>query len=83
MRFAVVMHRLKILAGHLSPPGAAAGGTRDVGAAECGSAGGSGPQDVVVVHGRRTAIGKAKRGAFKVTNEPAAGSPARGEGRKY
>uniref|UniRef100_A0AAQ4REA3 Acetyl-CoA acyltransferase 1 n=1 Tax=Gasterosteus aculeatus aculeatus TaxID=481459 RepID=A0AAQ4REA3_GASAC len=61
------MHRLKILAGHLSPPGAAAGGTRDVGAAECGSAGGSGPQDVVVVHGRRTAIGKAKRGAFKDT----------------
>ncbi|XP_037327972.2 3-ketoacyl-CoA thiolase, peroxisomal [Pungitius pungitius] len=60
------MHRLQILAGHLSPPGAP-GKARDVGAAECGSAGGSSPQDVVVVHGRRTAIGKAKRGAFKDT----------------
>ncbi|KAM6941466.1 3-ketoacyl-CoA thiolase, peroxisomal [Lycodopsis pacificus] len=46
------MHRIKIISGHLS---------------ECRSAGSSSAEDVVVVHGRRTAIGKAKRGAFKVT----------------
>ncbi|XP_075947813.1 3-ketoacyl-CoA thiolase, peroxisomal [Anarhichas minor] len=46
------MHRIKIISGHLS---------------ECRSAGSSSLEDVVVVHGRRTAIGKAKRGAFKVT----------------
>ncbi|KAK9540774.1 hypothetical protein VZT92_003204 [Zoarces viviparus] len=46
------MHRIKIISGHLS---------------ECRSAASSSPEDVVVVHGRRTAIGKAKRGAFKAT----------------
>ncbi|KAM8878143.1 LOW QUALITY PROTEIN: 3-ketoacyl-CoA thiolase, peroxisomal [Spinachia spinachia] len=56
------MQRLKVLAGHLSPPHVG-----QVGGAQCGSAGGSSPQDVVVVHGRRTAIAKAKRGGFKDT----------------
>ena len=60
------MQRLKIISGHLSPGGSSGSRLR---AAECRSAagvsGGSG-EDVVVVHGRRTAIGKAKRGAFKV-----------------
>ncbi|XP_068582659.1 3-ketoacyl-CoA thiolase B, peroxisomal-like [Cebidichthys violaceus] len=60
------MHRLKIISGHLSTSGSS-GCTRDLGATECGSAGSSSPEDVVVVHGRRTAIGKAKRGAFKDT----------------
>uniref|UniRef100_A0A3Q3L170 Acetyl-CoA acyltransferase 1 n=1 Tax=Labrus bergylta TaxID=56723 RepID=A0A3Q3L170_9LABR len=60
------MHRLKIISGHLSPRGSAEL-RRDVWRSECGSAGSSSPDDVVVVHGRRTAIGKAKRGAFKDT----------------
>ncbi|XP_072240147.1 3-ketoacyl-CoA thiolase, peroxisomal [Leuresthes tenuis] len=61
------MQRLKIISGHLCPGGSSDSRLR---AAECRSAagvsGGSG-EDVVVVHGRRTAIGKAKRGAFKDT----------------
>ncbi|KAM4583666.1 3-ketoacyl-CoA thiolase, peroxisomal [Odontesthes bonariensis] len=61
------MQRLKIISGHLRPGGSSGSRLR---AAECSSAaevsGGSG-EDVVVVHGRRTAIGKAKRGAFKDT----------------
>ncbi|KAM8772171.1 3-ketoacyl-CoA thiolase B, peroxisomal-like isoform 2-T2 [Acanthopagrus schlegelii] len=57
------MHRLKVISGHLSPAY-----RRDLGRAECGAAArSSSPEDVVVVHGRRTAIGKAKRGAFKDT----------------
>ncbi|XP_056264946.1 3-ketoacyl-CoA thiolase, peroxisomal [Pseudoliparis swirei] len=60
------MHRLKVISGHLSSSGSPRY-TRDVRRTECGSAPGSSPQDVVVVHGRRTAIGKAKRGAFKDT----------------
>ncbi|TNN27026.1 3-ketoacyl-CoA thiolase B, peroxisomal [Liparis tanakae] len=60
------MHRLQIISGHLSPSGSPRY-SRDVRRTECGSAPGSSPQDVVVVHGRRTAIGKAKRGAFKDT----------------
>ncbi|XP_020515459.2 3-ketoacyl-CoA thiolase, peroxisomal [Labrus bergylta] len=67
------MHRLKVISGHLSPRGSAEL-RRDVWRSECGSAGSSSPagsssspDDVVVVHGRRTAIGKAKRGAFKDT----------------
>ncbi|XP_070711679.1 3-ketoacyl-CoA thiolase, peroxisomal [Pempheris klunzingeri] len=63
------MHRLKILSGHLSPSGSSGRG-RDLRRTECGSgpAAGGGPEDVVVVHGLRTAIGKAKRGAFKDTS---------------
>ncbi|XP_056266661.1 3-ketoacyl-CoA thiolase A, peroxisomal-like [Pseudoliparis swirei] len=60
------MHRLKVISGHLSSSGSPRY-TRDVRRTECGSAPGSSPQDVVVVHGPRTAIGKAKRGAFKDT----------------
>lgn len=58
------MHRLKVLSGHLSPRGSAEF-RRDVWSSNCGSGAGSSPEDVVVVHGRRTPIGKAKRGAFK------------------
>lgn len=60
------MHRLKIISGHLSSSGSPSC-TRDLRRTECGSAGSSSPEDVVVVHGRRTAIGRAKRGAFKDT----------------
>ncbi|KAK2918415.1 3-ketoacyl-CoA thiolase, peroxisomal [Channa argus] len=56
------MQRLKIISGHLSP-------RREVWSSDCGSvpAASSWSEDVVVVHGRRTAIGKAKRGSFKDT----------------
>ena len=62
------MFRLKILSGHLFPPS-------DHRAALCRSDCGSGtgaacnkePEDVVVVHGLRSAICRAKRGSFKVT----------------
>ncbi|TKS68804.1 3-ketoacyl-CoA thiolase B, peroxisomal [Collichthys lucidus] len=57
------MHRLKIISGHLSPSSGSSQDRRDLWRTECGS----GPEDVVVVHGLRTAIGKAKRGAFKDT----------------
>ncbi|XP_040891369.1 3-ketoacyl-CoA thiolase, peroxisomal [Toxotes jaculatrix] len=64
------MHRLKVISGHLAPSGSS-GYRRDLWRSECGSgsgsAGSSGPEDVVVVHGLRTAIGRAKRGAFKDT----------------
>lgn len=58
------MHRLKIISGHLSPSGSS-GDRRDLRGTACASAGTRSPEDVVVVHGRRTAIGKAKRGALK------------------
>ncbi|KAE8300653.1 3-ketoacyl-CoA thiolase B, peroxisomal [Larimichthys crocea] len=61
------MHRLKIISGHLSPSSGSSQDRRDLWRTECGSAGSRGPEDVVVVHGLRTAIGKAKRGAFKDT----------------
>ncbi|XP_033479808.2 3-ketoacyl-CoA thiolase, peroxisomal [Epinephelus lanceolatus] len=60
------MNRLQIISGHLCPSGSS-GLSRDVWRTECGSAGSSGPEDVLVVHGRRSAVGKAKRGAFKDT----------------
>lgn len=61
------MHRLKIISGHLSPAGSSED-RRDLRRTECGSAArSSSPEDVVVVHGLRTAIGKAKRGALKDT----------------
>lgn len=65
------MQRLKVISGHLCPPGARQQ-HRDLWRTECGSVGGSSPDDVVVVHGLRTAIGKAKRGAFKVKQPPPA-----------
>uniref|UniRef100_A0A8D0FWV6 Acetyl-CoA acyltransferase 1 n=1 Tax=Strix occidentalis caurina TaxID=311401 RepID=A0A8D0FWV6_STROC len=64
------LRRAQLVLGHLagSPPGPGAG----VRAAPCGSRAGvspraASPDDVVVVHGRRTAIGRAKRGGFKDT----------------
>uniref|UniRef100_A0A3P8U8E5 Acetyl-CoA acyltransferase 1 n=1 Tax=Amphiprion percula TaxID=161767 RepID=A0A3P8U8E5_AMPPE len=64
------MHRLKLISGHLCPGGSDEL-NRDLQRAECGSAaaasGRDSPDDVVVVHGRRTAIGRAKRGALKDT----------------
>lgn len=69
-----VMNRLKIVSGHLCPPAPGPGpgsGSSDSRAmlrgSPCGSAAPGCGEDVVVVHGRRTAIGRAKRGAFKVT----------------
>lgn len=59
------MQRLKVISGHLCPPGAREP-CRGLWRAQCSSAVGSSPEDVVVVHGRRTAIGRAKRGGFKV-----------------
>ncbi|XP_055010738.1 3-ketoacyl-CoA thiolase, peroxisomal isoform X3 [Boleophthalmus pectinirostris] len=64
------MHRLQVLSGHLRPPGQSPGPAADVSglrSSVCGAAGRDGPDDVVIVHGRRTAIGKAKRGSFKDT----------------
>ncbi|XP_074900658.1 3-ketoacyl-CoA thiolase, peroxisomal [Buteo buteo] len=62
--------RVQLVLGHLagSPPGTRTG----VRAAPCGSRAGvssrvASPDEVVVVHGRRTAIGRAKRGGFKDT----------------
>uniref|UniRef100_A0A3B4GFM4 Acetyl-CoA acyltransferase 1 n=1 Tax=Pundamilia nyererei TaxID=303518 RepID=A0A3B4GFM4_9CICH len=64
------MHRLKIISGHLRP-GGSSNFRRDLRRSDCDSATAassrSSPEDVVVVHGRRTAIGKAKRGGFKDT----------------
>uniref|UniRef100_A0A8C4U7C0 acetyl-CoA C-acetyltransferase n=1 Tax=Falco tinnunculus TaxID=100819 RepID=A0A8C4U7C0_FALTI len=64
------LRRVQLVLGHLapSPPGPGTG----LRAAPCGSRAGASPRaaspdDVVVVHGRRTAIGRAKRGAFKDT----------------
>lgn len=55
----VVMRRLKVISGHLARSGP---DRRDLRRTGCPAA----AEDVVVVHGRRTAIGKAKRGSFKV-----------------
>ncbi|CAL9701108.1 unnamed protein product [Knipowitschia caucasica] len=63
------MHRLQLISGHLSPPGLSPGPSADparVRSSVCRAEASSSPDDVVVVHGRRTALGKAKRGAFKV-----------------
>ncbi|KAG7217926.1 hypothetical protein INR49_010302 [Caranx melampygus] len=61
---------LKIISGHLCPPPSPDHRPvlrrADCGS-ESGSAGSRDPDDVVVVHGRRTAIGRAKRGSFKDT----------------
>ncbi|KAM4689189.1 3-ketoacyl-CoA thiolase, peroxisomal [Discoglossus pictus] len=54
------MHRVRVVLGHL--PGAAQGIR-----AESTAALGDRAQDIVIVHGRRTAICKAKRGGFKDT----------------
>ncbi|XP_061626143.1 3-ketoacyl-CoA thiolase, peroxisomal [Phyllopteryx taeniolatus] len=58
------MQRLKIISGHLCPSFSEEKWT--VWANEC-TAAVAGSDDVVVIHGLRTPIGKAKRGAFKDT----------------
>uniref|UniRef100_A0A3B5LXT6 Uncharacterized protein n=1 Tax=Xiphophorus couchianus TaxID=32473 RepID=A0A3B5LXT6_9TELE len=60
------MNRLKLISGHLSPGGSAAP-LPDLRSSDCGCAAPSPGDEVVVVHGRRTAIGKAKKGSFKDT----------------
>ncbi|XP_008421414.2 3-ketoacyl-CoA thiolase, peroxisomal [Poecilia reticulata] len=60
------MNRLKLISGHLSPGGSAAP-LPDLRSSDCGCAAPSPEDEVVVVHGRRTAIGKAKKGSFKDT----------------
>jgi len=52
------MHRVQVLSGHLSS-------NKRVGMRQC-NASAADPNDIVVVHGLRTAIGRAKRGSFKV-----------------
>uniref|UniRef100_A0A8C6KCL3 Acetyl-CoA acyltransferase 1 n=1 Tax=Nothobranchius furzeri TaxID=105023 RepID=A0A8C6KCL3_NOTFU len=59
------MNRLRIISGHLCPAGSSEL-RRDLRSSACGSTAGCSGEDVVVVHGRRTAIGRAKRGGFKV-----------------
>ncbi|CAL8324771.1 unnamed protein product [Boreogadus saida] len=61
------MHRVKVISGHLSSYPAQGGNIKCNINHCCARAAVSGPEDVVVVHGRRTAIGKAKRGLFKDT----------------
>ncbi|XP_072315911.1 3-ketoacyl-CoA thiolase A, peroxisomal-like isoform X2 [Eucyclogobius newberryi] len=64
------MHRLQVLSGHLRPPGLSPGpgaASPGIRSSECGAAASESPDDVVIVHGLRTAIGKAKRGSFKDT----------------
>lgn len=58
------MLRLKVISGHLSHS-CTSESKRDLVRSQSGSA--VSPDDVVVVHGLRTAITKAKRGAFKVS----------------
>ncbi|KAI2649017.1 3-ketoacyl-CoA thiolase B, peroxisomal [Labeo rohita] len=53
------MQRVQVLSGHLSS-------NARVGMRQC-SASAADPNDIVVVHGLRTAIGRAKRGSFKDT----------------
>uniref|UniRef100_A0A8C6TEG6 Acetyl-CoA acyltransferase 1 n=1 Tax=Neogobius melanostomus TaxID=47308 RepID=A0A8C6TEG6_9GOBI len=62
------MLRLQVLSGHLrpGPPGPLADRAR-LRSSVCGAAVQDRPEDVVIVHGRRTAIGRAKRGRFKDT----------------
>ncbi|XP_060638620.2 3-ketoacyl-CoA thiolase, peroxisomal [Anolis sagrei] len=57
------MHRMKVVLGHLS----ASGQPKAKPCLGFSSRPTSGPDDVVVVHGRRTPIAKAKRGGFKET----------------
>ncbi|XP_028825911.1 3-ketoacyl-CoA thiolase, peroxisomal [Denticeps clupeoides] len=54
------MQRVKVVLGHVKQTGFS------VAPSQCGASAGA-PDDVVVVHGLRTAIGRAKRGSFKDT----------------
>ncbi|XP_064803445.1 3-ketoacyl-CoA thiolase, peroxisomal [Oncorhynchus masou masou] len=61
------MHRVKVVFGHLSPPNTFKTHSDPiVSGAKCSALSAS-PDDIVVVHGLRTAIGKAKKGSFKDT----------------
>ncbi|XP_038829262.1 3-ketoacyl-CoA thiolase, peroxisomal isoform X2 [Salvelinus namaycush] len=61
------MHRVKVVFGHLSPPNTfKSHSDHIVSGVECSALSAS-PDDIVVVHGLRTAFGKAKRGSFKDT----------------
>ncbi|XP_035886400.1 3-ketoacyl-CoA thiolase, peroxisomal isoform X2 [Phyllostomus discolor] len=61
------MQRLQVVLGHLSSQ-PSSGWKRGLHAARCGSrAPQTSAEDVVVVHGRRTAIGRGRRGGFKDT----------------
>ncbi|MBN3312563.1 THIKB thiolase, partial [Atractosteus spatula] len=60
------MHRAKVVFGHLSPASDLRPQTC-IKRADCSHSFPASPNDIVVVHGLRTAIGKAKRGAFKDT----------------
>ncbi|XP_041717359.1 3-ketoacyl-CoA thiolase, peroxisomal [Coregonus clupeaformis] len=61
------MHRVKVVFGHLSPRNTFKSHSDPiVSGAEC-SAFSTSPDDIVVVHGLRTAFGKAKKGSFKDT----------------
>lgn len=53
------MHRVHVLSGHMSS-------NRRVAMRQCSASASGDPNDIVVVHGLRTAIGRAKRGSFKV-----------------
>uniref|UniRef100_A0AAY5K4L2 Acetyl-CoA acyltransferase 1 n=1 Tax=Esox lucius TaxID=8010 RepID=A0AAY5K4L2_ESOLU len=61
------MNRVKVVFGHLSPPNTFKSHSGPVISGEQCKALSTGPDDIVVVHGVRTAIGKAKRGSFKDT----------------
>ncbi|MBN3303142.1 THIK protein, partial [Amia calva] len=61
------MHRVKVVFGHLSPPPTGRAQAR-VTRAQCSAAAPASADDIVIVHGLRTAIGKAKRGSFKDTS---------------
>ncbi|XP_077426493.1 3-ketoacyl-CoA thiolase, peroxisomal isoform X4 [Vanacampus margaritifer] len=84
------MQRLQVISGHLCPP--SSGEKRSVRLSDCAAAAAAanGADDVVVVHGLRTPICKAKPGAFKVRLYAAhnarraaeRGHERRGEGRR-
>ncbi|NXD07977.1 THIKB thiolase, partial [Nothocercus nigrocapillus] len=63
------MRRVQVVLGHLAGPsaGSSAPGAGLKAAPCAGYAALGSPDDVVVVHGRRTAIGRSKRGGFKDT----------------
>ncbi|KAJ8276982.1 hypothetical protein GJAV_G00070090 [Gymnothorax javanicus] len=62
------MHRLKVVFGHLTPQKTYnLHDSKCLINSECSALSLTSADDIVVVHGRRTAIGKAKRGAFKDT----------------
>lgn len=58
--------RAQLLLGHLAGPSSGSGATPMAVPCAGGPSRANSPDDVVVVHGRRTAIGRARRGGFKV-----------------